>query len=148
MQKATADKPASNRSSIEAGLAYFAIVFPIAFAFGIFRTLVLIPAIGKMAAVMTELPFLLAVSWIAALWLTSRFAGTASLAARLTMGGVAFAVLMVAEALLAVFAFGQTFTQYLESFQGNAAHLGLAGQIAFAMLPSLQLLWTRPTPGR
>ena len=148
MQNASAGKPVAIGSSIAAGLAYFAMVFPIAFAFGIFRTLVLAPAIGKMAAVMTELPFLLAVSWIAARWLTGRFDVTASLAARLIMGGMAFAVLMVAEAALAVFVFGQTFMQYLETFQGAAAHVGLAGQIAFAMLPSVQLLRMRPAPGR
>ncbi len=148
MQNVSGDTTVTIGSSIAAGLAYFAIVFPIAFAFGIFRTLVLAPAIGKMAGVIIELPFLLAVSWMAALWLASRFDGTGSLPARLTMGGVAFAVLMVAEACLAVFAFGQTFMQYFETFQGAAAHLGLAGQIAFALLPSVQLLSTRPTPGR
>ena len=131
-----------------AGLAYFAIVFPIAFAFGIFRTLVLVPAIGKMAAVSIELPFLLAVSWMGALWLVGRFDVAASLPARLIMGGVAFAVLMVAEACLAVFVFGQTVMQYLETFQGAAAYVGLAGQIAFAALPSVQLLIARPAPSR
>jgi hypothetical protein len=148
MQNASGEKSVSKGLSIEAGLAYFAIVFPIAFAFGIFRTLVLAPAIGKMAAVITELPFLLAVSWISSLWLISRFNVPASLVARLTMGGVAFAVLMVAEVCFSVFVFGQPLIQYLEAYQGAAGQLGLAGQIAFAILPSMQLLRTRPAPSR
>ena len=148
MQNASGGPPATAGSSIGAGLAYFAIVFPIAFAFGIFRTLVLVPAIGKMAAVSIELPFLLAVSWMGALWLVGRFDVAASLPARLIMGGVAFAVLMVAEACLAVFVFGQTLKQYLEAYQGAAGQLGLVGQMAFAVLPSLQLLRTRAAPGR
>jgi hypothetical protein len=44
MQKPT---PVPIGSAIAAGLAYFSIVFPIAFAFGIVRTLVLNPAVGK-----------------------------------------------------------------------------------------------------
>lgn len=135
-------------SSIKAGLGYFAIVFPIAFAFGIFRTLVLVPAIGKMAGVIIELPLLLAVSWVAALWLISRFNVPARLAARLTMGGVAFVVLMVVEACFSVFVFGQPFTQYLEAYHTAAGQLGLAGQIAFALLPSVQLLRTKLAPDR
>jgi hypothetical protein len=142
MQKTSQDNPASNGSAITAGLAYFAIVFPIAFAFGIFRTLVLTPTIGKFAAVITELPFLLAVSWVAALWLIGRFNVAASLVARLTMGGVAFAVLMVVEACFSVFVFGQPLEQYLEAYQGAAGQLGLAGQVAFAVLPSVQRLRT------
>ena len=146
MPNASNHTPATTGSSIWAGLAYFAIVFPIAFMFGIFRTLVVAPAIGKLAGVVIELPFLLAVSWMAALWLICRFKVPDSLAARLTMGGVAFAVLMVAEACFSVFVFGQPLKQYLEAYQGAAEQLGLAGQIVFAILPSMQLLRTRPTP--
>ncbi len=148
MPTASGNRSASYRSAVLAGLAYFAVVFPVAFAFGTFRTLVLAPVIGKMAAVMTELPLLLAVSWISSLWLVGRFGVSANMAERLIMGGVAFAVLMVAEACLAVLGFGQTLLQYLETFQGAAAHLGLAGQIAFACLPSLQLLRARLASGR
>jgi hypothetical protein len=146
MQTTPGGKLVGSRSSIVAGLAYFAIVFPIAFAFGIVRTLVLVPAIGKLAAVLTELPFLLVVSWIAAHWLIGRFEVPARLGARLIMGGVAFAVLMAAEASFSVFVFGQPLKQYLDAYQGAAAQLGLAGQIAFALLPSVRLLSLRPVP--
>jgi hypothetical protein len=133
--------------AIVAGLAYFGLVFPVAFAFGIVRTLALAPVTGKLTAVTAELPFVLAASWISARWLTRRFDVSATLAATLMMGGVAFAVLMAAEAALAVFVFGQTFGQHLASFQGAAGLVGLAGQVAFATLPSVQLLTTRPARG-
>jgi hypothetical protein len=100
-----------------------------------------------MAAVMAELPFVLAISWVAAQWLTRHFAISTALSATLIMGGVAFAVLMAAEVALAVIVFGQPFSQYLASFHGVDALVGLAGQVAFADLSTLQLLTIRRRPG-
>ena len=60
-------------AAIKAGLAYFAIVFACAFVIGIFRVFVLVPAMGKVAAVCCELPIVLAIAWISSRCLIRRF---------------------------------------------------------------------------
>jgi hypothetical protein len=57
--------------------------------------------------------------------------------ARWVMGGVAFAVLMLAEALLAL-ALGETPATYIEGLRRPAGLLGLAGQIGFALIPAIR----------
>jgi hypothetical protein len=47
-------------------IAYFVTVFAFAFAMGVARTLVIAPLIGTTAAVLVEVPILLAASWVIA----------------------------------------------------------------------------------
>ena len=60
--------------TIKAATAYFAIVFGIGFVLGTARVLVIIPRIGELAAVLLEVPVMLATSWFAARWCIARFA--------------------------------------------------------------------------
>ena len=120
---------------IAAGARYFAIVFAIAFVFGTIRTLWLAPAIGATAAVLVELPLILIVSAVAARWIVR--------SCRLTRGGtlgagaVAFALLMAAEAGLAVFAFGISLSAWAASLVAMPGVIGLGGQLGFALMPWL-----------
>jgi hypothetical protein len=123
------------RNATLAGLAYFAWVFAIAFAVGIVRVLVVAPALGATAAVLLELPIILAVSWWSCGVLLRRFAIGPALRDRLIMGLTAFVVLQAAEAVLAVTAFGRSPAAYLAGFTTLAGQLGLAGQIGFALIP-------------
>lgn len=127
----------------KAGVVYFLIVFAAGFALGTLRVLVVIPRLGELAAVALELPAMLAASWFAAAWVTRSFAVPARRGPRLTMGAVAFAVLMLAEFALAVFAFGRTPSAYAETFRTASGLLGLSGQILFALCPVLQISGTR-----
>lgn len=92
-----------------AGYFYFALVFAAGIAFGAVRTLWLTPAVGAPAATLIELPVILAVSWVACLFVLRRVKVKAR----------------VGEQLAAMAA--------------PAGLIGLAGQILFAAFPLLAL---------
>jgi hypothetical protein len=122
-------------AAIRAGFVYFIVVFAVGFALGTLRYLVIIPAIGELAAVALELPVMLVVSWLACGAILRSFALPARLGVRLVMGVTAFSLVMAAEAALAVFGFGRTLAVYLQSYETSAGLLGLGGQLLFAALP-------------
>jgi hypothetical protein len=124
-------------SVVKGGAAYFALVFAAGFALGIARVLVLAPRLGALAAVALELPVILAASWIACGWVLRRFSVPTHAGRRLSMGGVAFLLLMAAELTLAL-ASGRTPREYLASFATAEGALGLAGQVLFALFPILR----------
>jgi hypothetical protein len=127
-------------AALRAGVLYFAIVFAVGFVLGTIRVLVVIPRFGETNAVLIELPVMLALSWIACASLVRRFAVPPRLDARVVMGGVAFALLMSAEAGVSMFGFGRTFAEHFAVYQTAGAQLGLAAQIAFALFPLLQAM--------
>ena len=127
------------RSSI-ASLAYFGVVFAAGFALGTLRVLILIPRLGENKAVLLELPIILALSWMACRWLIARFDVPTTALDRLVMGGLAFAVLMLAEFGVSVFGLDRSLSEHLEHYRHVPAALGLAGQIAFAAFPVVQSL--------
>lgn len=123
------------RKALIAGVAYFAIVFALAFAVGVVRVLVVAPRLGETGAVLLELPIILAASWLACGYLLKRFAFGQRLVERLVMGLTAFIVLQGAEFLLAITAFARSPDDYLAAVVTTAGLLGLAGQIGFALIP-------------
>ncbi len=122
-----------------AGAAYFGVVFGAGFVLGVLRTLVVIPRVGEQTAVLLELPVILALSWAVSRWLVAKFE-VDGLGARLVMGGVAFALTMVGELGVSLFALGRTVGEHLASFGNGLALSGLAAQIVFAMIPAMQIL--------
>lgn len=119
---------------IRAALTYFAIVFTVAFAFGIVRTVWLAPLIGATPAVLIEVPLILIVSVLAA----RRIAGGGHPMARsvaIGIGAIAFTLLMIVEAALAVFAFGISVRDWLDALGRLPGSIGLAGQLLFAAMP-------------
>ncbi len=123
------------RRAIVAGILYFAAVFAIAFCLGTVRVLLVAPRLGETLAVLLELPVVLWASWACCGALVTRLAVSPRPGDRVMMGGVAFVVLQAAEALVAIFVFGRSPTVYLAAFTTLAGQLGLAGQIAFALIP-------------
>lgn len=121
-----------------AALAYFAPVFAAGFALGTLRVLLLAPALGGVAAVALELPVMLALAWVAARWAAERFEVPAAAAPRLAMGGLAFVLLIAAEAALGIWGFGRGGTEIVAGFVTAEGILGLAGQVAFAFVPLVQ----------
>jgi hypothetical protein len=91
-----------------AGLAYFAVVFVAGVALGVTRVLFIVPMFDATVAVLIELPIILALSWIACRRLIVRLEVSATTYARLAMGGLAFALLMVAEFAIAAVVFGRS----------------------------------------
>ena len=125
-----------NGEAIWAGSVYFALVFGVAFGFGMVRNLVLLPWLGALVAVALEVPLLLGVSWIAAGWVMRRFNVLPGWP-RVVMGGVAFGVLMVVESGMTV-ALGGTVAGWIAGLGTPAGLLGLGGQVVFGMMPVLR----------
>ncbi len=120
-------------AAIKAGAAYGLIGFGFGFAFGVVRTILVAPAVGAFAAVAIETPLMLMACAPLARWCLRRWAIAAPVTA-LLMGLAAFAALMVCEVLLGL-ALGQSPQAMLVAMAWPAGLLGLAGQVAFALLP-------------
>jgi hypothetical protein len=120
---------------LTAALAYVIPVFALAFVLGALRVTFVAPLTGPLPAVALEIPLVLGLAWLVA----GRVLGHWSLEGgrRLAMGGLAFALLMLAELLIAL-GFGQTPAQFLSAMGTAPGALGLLGQIGFGLLPALR----------
>jgi hypothetical protein len=120
------------RAVLAAAASYFGAVFALGFALGVLRTVVLLPLTGPLVAVAIELPLMLGASW----WMAGRLRRRWPLApeSALAMGGIAFVLLMAAEAGISL-ASGRSLVQHLALYAESAHQLGLAGQLAFALFP-------------
>jgi hypothetical protein len=121
-----------------AGLSYGAGIFALGFLLGTLRELALAPLLGRGVVVLFEGPLILLAAWFAARSLTRRFDVPPAPSARLAMGAVAFAVLMIGEALIAAFGFGRTLAQHVSGYATPRGALELMPQLAFAMFPLIQ----------
>jgi hypothetical protein len=132
--------PAPGGSPVRAGIAYFALVFALGFVLGTARTLLLRDASGggRLLAVLIELPIMLGASWFLCRSVVRRFAVAPTLAARAVMGGIAFALLMLAELGLGTLLAGRTPGEHFALYRQASYALGLAAQMAFALMPLLQ----------
>lgn len=125
------------KKALIAGAMYFAVAFGAGFALGTIRTLALEPTYGEFAAVLIELPFILAASWVACGWALRRFLVSNAASARAVMGGAAFSLLIAAEFALAAL-FGETPNEIAAAWRTRAGVLGLSGQLAFALFPLIR----------
>lgn len=127
---------------ISAAIRYFAIIFALGFVLGTVRTLVIVPYTGATVAVLMELPFMLTVSWLVA----RRIVRRADFAPRtaLSLGALAFVLLMLAEAMLAATLGNWSLAYWLAGLFHTPGWIGLAGQVAFGLFPSLAALRLRP----
>ena len=121
-----------------AGLAYAILVFGVGFVLGTVRVLILVPHMPATLAVLVETPAILTVSWWLSSWCSARFGLGRITSARLTMGIVAFTVLILEEMTLSVVLFARPAAAYLSSLISVPGAIGLAAQVAFAFFPLLQ----------
>lgn len=122
---------------VKAGTLYFALVFGAGFAFGTIRTLWVVPRLGTRKAELAETPIMLAVSVAAAHWAVQRLSVPSVLSVRLGMGGVALALMLLAEFGLVLWIRGLSIRQYLaarDPVSGTVYYLMLG---VFAVLPLL-----------
>ena len=121
---------------LAAAAAYFVTIFAAGFVLGVLRTLVVAPRLGDVAAVVVELPLILACSWVVCGQVLRRW--PLAPAAALAMGGIAFALLMAAEALVSTQLAGRSLAAHWALYAEPAHLLGLAGQGMFAAMPWLR----------
>ena len=105
--------------------------------------LFLAPRIGSTLAVSIEAPMMLAFGWAIMKWIGPRLALPATPAAMVVLGLLAFGLLQLYEFGLAIFVFGRTLRETLASFGVTAGAIGLAAQVAFGLIPVLQLVSRR-----
>jgi hypothetical protein len=135
---------------LAAGGAYFAVIFAFGFALGVGRVMLTAPVIGETAAVLLEIPVILAASWFVAGWCTRRFGVRSAAADRLCMGFTAFALTLMAELGVSILLFGRTLSDHLAIYGDFPGLAGLAAQILFALIPFIQArrgsakAWARP----
>lgn len=127
------------KQELKAGSAYFGIVFAVGFVLGTIRVLVLVPQFGELTSGLIELPIILTASWIICHWLIIRFSVPSIWQSRLTMGVLAFALLMIAELFLSILLFGNSINQHLNNYLALYSALGLVGQLIFASFPLIQI---------
>ncbi len=126
---------------ILAGISYFALVFALGFLLGTLRTLFVLdaPGAGRLRGVLIELPIMLGASWFLCRCVVRRFAVASTVAARAVMGGLAFALLLLAELVVGALLFGRTPGEHFALYREASHALGLAAQMAFALMPLGQM---------
>jgi hypothetical protein len=131
----------SLRAPILAGIAYFALVFALGFLLGTVRTVLVrdAPIGARLVGVLIELPIMIGASWFMCRHLIRRFAVASTVTARSAMGGLAFALLLLAELAVGAILFGRTPAEHLALYRDASYALGLAAQVAFGLMPLLQL---------
>ena len=117
------------------GLLYFIVIFTLAFATGVVRTLFIAPLLGPLAAVLLEVPVILSASWFVARRLLR--GRSFSLAQRASIGALAFALTMASEAALSHLLRGQGIGQWAAAVATPLGLFGLAAQLGFAAMPVL-----------
>ena len=91
--------------------------------------------VGPLPAVLIEIPVILAIAWIGCRWIIRQLAVPASIGERISMGVVAFALLMIAEYLLALSISGLSLSAYAATFATAPGFAGLAAQLLYAVFP-------------
>lgn len=129
--------------AISAGALYFALLFVLGFLLGTIRVLLIAPRFGEAAAVLLELPVMLAASWLVCRALIMRMALPPLLPLGIVMGATAFLMLITAEWALSLTLFERTLSETAAHYRTLPGAVGLAGQVAFAFFPLLHMLKRR-----
>jgi hypothetical protein len=117
-----------------AAISYAALVFAAGFVFGTIRILVIVPRWGDLPAVLLESPIMLFVSWQMC-GISVRLFNVRGVRAGLAMGVTAFVVLMIAELVLSILAFGRSPIEFVAAYTTQAGAVGLISQVAFGLMP-------------
>jgi hypothetical protein len=136
--------------TLRSGVLYFAIVFGAGFVLGPIRILWAAPRFGPNMAELMEMPIMLVVIVVAARWIVRGRAAIPS--HRLGIGGVALALMLLAEFTFVLWLRGLSLREYvarLDPVSGTAYCLML---VVFALMPLLvgsdRQRASRPTVGR
>jgi hypothetical protein len=122
---------------LKAGALYFALVFGAGFILGPIRILWAVPRFGPRAAELMEAPLMLTVIIVAARAIIRRRAIPPAPAWRLGMGGVALALLLIAELALVLGLRGLSIAEYVAGRDpvSGSIYAGMLG--VFALMPLL-----------
>jgi hypothetical protein len=117
---------------------YAGIVFCAGFVLGVIRVLWLTPGLGPLGAVALELPVILGLSWVVCARLLRPPLADWTKPHLLATGTLGFALLIGMELALGALLNGDGVTGFLAGLATPQGALGLAGQIAFGLIPLIQ----------
>ncbi|ACD89330.1 MAG: hypothetical protein HGA57_08445 [Chlorobium limicola] len=123
--------------TIQAGLAYFAIVLGTGFLLGVVRVPFLVPRIGERWAELAEMPIMAAVIYFAAGFILRRFPEVGSPGKSLIVGFLALALSVAAEVALATVLQDRTLAEFIASRDKVSGSVYLALLLVFAVMPRL-----------
>ena len=113
---------------LTAALTYFGVVFGIAFVLGVVRGVWIVPILGLRNAELAEQPAMLVVIFLAARWIVRRLSDQVTRVEILSVGLIAFALLIFVEVMVALF------------IQPERPSDTLTGVVYFAMLVVFALM--------
>ena len=120
---------------LRVGVLYFAIVFTAGFILGTLRVLFVVEQVGVRSAELIEIPFMLAISFVASRWLIHRFTISSRLADRITIGAVALGLLLIAEFGFVLWLQHMTFAEYVNSRDPVSGTAYVISLLTFAIFP-------------
>lgn len=123
--------------TLKAAILYFAVVFGAGFLLGIIRTLFVAPKLGVRKAELLEAPVMFVVTIFSARWIISTLGVPATVSARIEMGCIAFALLLIAEFALVRAVRGISMTEYLATRDRVSGTVYYAMLVMFAVMPIL-----------
>ncbi|MFL1461663.1 hypothetical protein ACI6QG_05640 [Roseococcus sp. DSY-14] len=121
---------------LRGALLYVALVFAAGFVLGPLREFVLAPRIGRLPAVLAELPLMLGWAWVAAGWVLRRLRVPPG-APRLRLGLAALALLLLLEFGAGAALRGWDARAWLADFLTPPGLAALGAYLVFALLPRL-----------
>jgi hypothetical protein len=122
-------------AAFRAGALYALLAFALGFLLALVRIPVLVPAIGETAAVLVELPLMLAACWLICRAILRRIPVAAD--RRLAMGATFLVLLLAAELALGTM-LGSTAGGIVRAWIAMPGILGLGAQSLCALFPRLQ----------
>jgi hypothetical protein len=134
--------------ALQAGLAYFGLVFGTGFVLGVFRVPFLVPRLGERWAELAEMPVMAIVIVVAARWIVRRFSLVDAGARCRITGAVALLSMLTAELLLAVVIAGRSVASYLAGRDPVSGGVYVVMLVAFAAMPCLLVRRSTPRGGR
>lgn len=125
--------------TIQAGLAYFAIVLSAGFVLGVIRVPFLVPGMGERWAELAEMPIMATVIYFAAGFILRRFPEVSSPSRALAAGVLALALSVAAELALATVLQDRTLPQLIASRDKVSGSVYIALLLVFAVMPRIRL---------
>ena len=125
--------------TIQAALAYFAIVLGTGFLLGMVRVPFLVPRIGERWAELAEMPIMATVIYFAAGFILRHFPEIGSAGRSLIAGVLALALTVVAELALATTLQDRTLAEFIASRDKVSGSVYIALLLVFAVMPRLRL---------
>lgn len=122
------DRSWSAMHALQAGAAYFALVFGTGFALGTIRTLWIVPRLGIRTAELMEAPFMLVAIKLAGGWIGRRSSLGKGSANQVAVGVFALALLLAAEIIMGIA------VQGLSLIEVFTKHDPVSGSIYYALL--------------